>query len=45
MRWNKAHGEEDADGVQQAVLGYIIIPISIINNVEQMRREQSSWQR
>jgi hypothetical protein len=20
MRWNKAHGEDDADGVQQAVI-------------------------
>ena len=39
---NKAHGEDDADGVQQAVIRNVIILVSIINNV---RREQSSWRR
>jgi hypothetical protein len=42
MRRNKAHGEDDADGVQQAVIRKCNYLISLINNVTTNEAERSS---
>jgi hypothetical protein len=45
MRRNKAHGEDDADGVQQAAIRKCNYLISLVNNVTTNEMEQSSWRR
>jgi hypothetical protein len=45
MRQNKAHGEDDANGAQQAVIRKCNYLISLINNVTTNEAEQSSWRR
>jgi hypothetical protein len=45
MRQNKAHGEDDADGMQQVVMRKCNYLISLIDNVTTNEAEQSSWRR